>query len=99
MLLALKEPRSYAIGYLIGSFVSIVNFRLLSFSLIRAVKNSGKNAAPVISFSYLLRYMIYGVVLVLSVHTDSVSFITVAAGLLVVKVVVMLGVNFQQLKV
>lgn len=97
MFFFLKEPRSYVLGYMIGALVSIINFRLLSLSLIRAINNA-KTSVRVFSFGFLLRYTIYGIVLILSVHEKSINLITLIAGFLVVKIVVMLGVNFQRYK-
>lgn len=92
----MENPRTYVLGLLIGSLTGILNFRLMAVSLSKTVELSIKVATPVFSLGSLLRFLIYALVLILAVQSNSFSIVTVTMGFLVVKLVVVFSVIFQR---
>lgn len=89
---SVKDPKPYALGFLVGGLVSVLNFRLMVMTLNKSIRRSAESAVSVVSSNYYLRYLIYGLVLVLAVKQGSMNYVAVAAGFLVVKAVVILSV-------
>ncbi len=89
---SVKDPKPYALGFLVGGLVSVLNFRLMVMTLNKSIRRSAESAVSVVSSNYYLRYLIYGLVLVLAVMQGSMNYVAVAAGFLVVKAVVILSV-------
>lgn len=97
IILLISQKSSYALGFVLGGTVSILNFRLMAISLSRNLKKNNGKFAIGASAGYMLRYAIYGIVLVLSVRNDNLNFVTVAFGFLVIKISVIASVYFQRI--
>ncbi len=89
MAVAFKEPKPYLYGMLFGSIINILNFRLMYLSTKKAMALNMKGAQVHIVVNYLIRYMIYGLVLIVAVKADYMSLYTVILGLFVVKIVIL----------
>lgn len=87
--LAFKEPKPYLYGMFFGSAINLLNFRLMYLSTKKAMSLNMKGAQVHIVINYLIRYMIYGLVLIVAVKADYLSLYTVIAGLFVVKIVIL----------
>ena len=89
MAVAFKEPKPYLYGMLFGSIINILNFRLMYLSTKKAMALNMKGAQVHIVVNYLIRYMIYGLVLIVAVKADYINLLTVILGLFVVKIVIL----------
>lgn len=97
LFLIMKNPKPFALGFLVGGLVSVLNFRLMVMTLNKAIRRSAGNAVTVVSSNYYLRYLIYGLVLIIAVK-GSMNYVAVAAGFLVVKAVVIISVTLDSFK-
>ena len=98
LFLIMKNPKPFALGFLVGGLVSVLNFRLMVMTLNKAIRRSAGNAVTVVSSNYYLRYLIYGLVLIIAVKQGSMNYVAVAAGFLVVKAVVIVSVILDSFK-
>ena len=98
LFLIMKNPKPFALGFLVGGLVSVLNFRLMVMTLNKAIRRSAGNAVTVVSSNYYLRYLIYGLVLIIAVKQGSMNYVAVAAGFLVVKAVVIISVTLDSFK-
>ena len=83
------EPIPYVLGLIFGSAISVLNFMELSKTLSRAVSLSPDKAQGYATRKYLLRYVIYGVVLWVSIQADYIHVLGTIVGLLLIKVVLL----------
>ena len=83
------EPIQYVLGLLFGSAIGVLNFMELSKTLSRAVELSPEKAQSYTTRKYFLRYVIYGVVLWVSIQADYIHVLGTIVGLLLIKVVLL----------
>ncbi len=83
------EPTKYVLGLLFGSAIGVLNFMELSKTLSRAVEFSPEKAQSYTTRKYFLRYVIYGVVLWVSIQADYIHVLGTIVGLLLIKVVLL----------
>lgn len=86
---AFDEPTQYVLGLLFGSAIGVLNFMELSKTLSRAVELSPDKAQSYTTRKYFLRYVIYGVVLWVSIQADYIHVLGTIVGLLLIKVVLL----------
>jgi hypothetical protein len=77
-------PLKFALGILLGGFISILNFHWLGRSLQSVFKNIGGNFKGPVMVKYYLRLAITGVVLYFLIAGDTVNIIGLILGLSVV---------------
>jgi hypothetical protein len=88
MLIGIKEPKPYILGYIFGTSISILTFKLMEKSAEKAVTMKPSRAYGYSVRQYFIRYFIYAIVLIIGALADYLSFLTVATGLLMVKMVI-----------
>lgn len=84
-----KQPRPIILGYLFGTIISILSFKLLHNTINKAVNMSPGKASAYSSVHYVLRYFIYFVVLSVSALADYLNFPATILGLLMVKFIIL----------
>lgn len=74
----------FSLGLMTGTLISILNFRLLAKMVI---KSSTSKKLPFIFFirSYLVRYILMGLVLWVAINKSLICFLGASAGLFMVK--------------
>jgi hypothetical protein len=77
-------PLKFALGVLIGGFISIVNFHWMGFSLRGIFKNAGGNVKGPVMVKYYIRLALTAVVLYFLIAYDTVNVIGLLIGLSVV---------------
>lgn len=77
-------PLKFALGVLIGGFISILNFHWLGHSLRGFFKNLSGNVKGPVIFKYFIRLAITAVVLYFLIAYDTVNVIGLLVGLSVV---------------
>lgn len=98
-LIFLKEDSiPYIYGIIFGVCINILNFRLMSLTLERAVKMPQHKVMPYIVGNYMIRYIIYGIVLIISAIADYINFYTAVLGIFMVKIVILADTLYGILK-
>jgi hypothetical protein len=77
-------PLKFALGILLGGFISIVNFHWLGSSLRGAFKNLGQSIKGTVMVKYYIRLAITGIILYFLIAGNSVNIIGLLVGLSVV---------------
>ncbi len=98
MLVIFKEPKPYIYGFLFGSIINILNFRLMYLSTKKAMSLNMKKAQMHTTINYLMRYITYGLVLIVAAKADYLSFYTVIIGFFVIKIVILSDALYETIK-
>lgn len=83
------DPIQYVLGLLFGSAIGTLNFLELAKTLSRAVELPPDKAQGFATRKYFLRYVIYGVVLWVSIQADYIHVLGTIVGLMLIKVVLL----------
>lgn len=84
-----KSPLPFLMGLLLGTIISILNFRLAALALERAVKLSPRRAGIYVSSRYMIRYFIIGTVLYISIKADYINILGTIIGIITLKLVIL----------
>ncbi|WDV46080.1 ATP synthase subunit I [Clostridiaceae bacterium M8S5] len=90
-----KEPMPYVKGLIFGSSINVLNFRLMSITLAKSTQMNKKRIMAYVMGNYMIRYVIYAMVLAISVVADYLSFYTTALGFFMVKIVILSDTFFD----
>ena len=95
-----KEPKPIILGYIFGTIMSILGFKLLHNTINKAVEMSPGRASGYSMVHYFLRYIIYFVVLGVSAMANNLNFPATLLGLLMIKIMIIgsgiFDKNFQK---
>lgn len=83
-----KEPKPIIYGYIFGALISMLGFKLLNNTINKAVLMKPSRASLYSTVHYILRYIIYFIVLLVSVMADYLNFPATILGLMAVKFVI-----------
>ena len=84
-----KNSKPIILGYVFGAIISILGFKLLHNTINKAVEMSPGKAAAYSTVHYILRYLIYFIVLSVAAIADYLNFPAAILGLLMVKIVIL----------
>lgn len=84
----ISDPYPYVYGLIFGSSINLLNFRLMALTLKRSATMPKHKVMPYVAGNYMIRYIIYGVVLAISALADYISFYTVIIGIFMVKIII-----------
>ncbi|CAK7049339.1 ATP synthase subunit I [Tissierella carlieri] len=84
-----KNSKPIILGYVFGAIISILGFKLLHNTINKAVEMSPGKAAAYSTVHYMLRYLIYFIVLLIAALADYLNFPAAILGLLMVKIVIL----------
>ena len=98
ILLLANEPKPYIYGLLFGMVINILNFRLMSLSIKKSVKLGMATAQKYTMGNYLVRYLIYGIVLYIAAVADYIDLLAVVVGFFTVKVIIVSDAFYDQFK-
>lgn len=98
ILLAFPNPKDKLLGLVFGVIINLLNFRLMSLSLAKAMKMPQAQIMPYVVGSYMARYIIYGVVLTIAALADYLNFYTVVLGFFMVKIVILSDTFYDTIK-
>lgn len=91
ILLLLPNPKEYIYGLIFSTSISVLNFRLMGITFEKAVSMPQNKAMGYVVVNYFIRYIIYGVVLIVSAKADYISLYTAILGIFMVKIVIFSG--------
>jgi len=83
------NPKEYIYGLAFGTSINVLNFKLMAITFEKAVNMPQNRVMPYIMSQYLIRYIIYGIVLIVSAVADYISLYTAILGLFMVKIVIL----------
>ena len=83
-----KNPKPIVLGYLFGLIISMLSFKLLESTINRAVKMTPGRASAYSTVHYVLRYLIYFIVLSVAVIADYLNFPATVLGILMIKITI-----------
>lgn len=83
--LALSLHVDWLLGYVFGTLVSLLMFRLLAITVDEAIEKEFNGARALVLKRYIIRYLIYGVVLYVAIQKSYLNFLAVVVGLFTVK--------------
>ncbi len=84
-----KNSKPIILGYVFGAIISILGFKLLHNTINKAVEMSPGKASAYSTVHYMLRYLIYFIVLLIAALADYLNFPAAILGLLMVKIVIL----------
>ncbi len=80
-----KNPKPIVQGYFFGLIISMLSFKLLDNTINRAVKMAPERSKAYTMLHYILRYLIYFIVLAVAGLADYLNFPATILGLLMIK--------------
>ena len=83
-----KNPKPIVLGYIFGVIISMLGFKLLDNTINKAIKMTPEKANAYTVVHYMLRYLIYFVVLSISAIADYLNFLATILGILIIKFVI-----------
>lgn len=86
-----KNPKPYILGMIFGTSIGILNFLLLSNTVKKAILMEPEKAYGYTMGNYIVRYIIYFVVLLIAALADYINLVTTILGLLMIKIVIVFG--------
>lgn len=86
-----SEPKPIVLGYLFGLIISMLSFKLLDNTINRAVKMTPGKSKGYTMLHYILRYMIYFIVLIVAGVAPYLNLPAAILGLLMVKFVLIVS--------
>ncbi|MDY3118939.1 MAG: ATP synthase subunit I [Peptoniphilus sp.] len=98
LFMVVKDPKPAVAGWLFGSVVAMAMFKLMYFTLLRAVDKTEAKAQRYAGIHYLLRYALYAAVLIVAAEADYLNLVATFFGLLSVKYVILFRNMFDYLR-
>ncbi len=75
ILIFFKNPKPIILGYIFGTLISIISLKLIGNTIHEAVKRPPRQATSYAVFHYMLRFIIYAVVLIIAAKADYLNFL------------------------
>ncbi|HSH35886.1 ATP synthase subunit I [Schnuerera sp.] len=88
MFIGIKDSKPYVLGYIFGTTISILGFKLIEKTSKRAVTMKPSKAYNYSILHYFIRYFIYAIVLIVAAIADYLNFFTTAFGLFMIKIAI-----------
>lgn len=88
MFIGIRDAKPYVLGFIFGTIIGILGFKLIEKTVTRAVTMESSKAYFYSIFHYFIRYSIYATVLIIAAIADYLNFLTTVLGLLMIKIVI-----------
>lgn len=88
-MLFFDNSKPIILGFIFGSIIGILGFKLLHTTISRAVDMNPRKASYYTSIHYTLRYLIYFIVLSVAAIADYLNFLTTILGLLLIRFIIL----------
>lgn len=92
------RDKSLILGHLVGTSVSILFFRLIYENAKKVLDKGYKGAKISTRINYFIRYIFYGIILLVSYKNPNTNFYTTALGLFMIKFSIIIKSFFDALK-
>ncbi len=84
-----ENPIAFIYGIFFGATIGFLNFRLLYLTLVKAVRMQPHQAQAYAASRYMIRLVITGIVLYVSIKSEQLNTIGTIAGLFSIKLVIL----------
>ncbi|MBM7622893.1 ATP synthase subunit I [Sporohalobacter salinus] len=84
------------LGYILGTSISVLMFRLLAITIEEAVTKDIKKAQGSVFVKYLIRYFIWGIILYTALQVDHLNFLTTVLGLFMIKFTILTTTLYRE---
>ncbi|MCK8824587.1 ATP synthase subunit I [Fuchsiella alkaliacetigena] len=91
LLLIFSLQIDWVLGFVLGTIISLLMFRLLALTINESIKKSTTGAGSFMVRRYFIRYSIYGVIIYLALTNNQLDFIATVIGLLMVKITIIVS--------
>ncbi|QXM06713.1 ATP synthase subunit I [Crassaminicella indica] len=95
--ICIQNPLPMIFGLVFGTFISMLNFRLLALTLEKAVHMIPRQAQLYASSRYFIRYIISGIVIFIGIKAEYLNVIGVIIGLVMIKIIILATNLFNDL--
>lgn len=85
----MDDSKAFIYGIIFGATIGFLNFRLLYLTLRRAVKMLPHQAQAYAASRYVIRYIITGIVLYVSIKSEGINTLGTLVGLFSIKLVIL----------
>jgi len=85
-------------GLLFGTIIAVLNFRLLSITLEKSVKMLPHQAQKYVASRYIIRFLLEGAVLFISLKADYINILGTIFGLISLKLIILKTEVFNNFK-
>lgn len=96
ILITFSDPWPMMKGFTLGSLISMLLFKHMYLTLNRGLSMEAARASRYVTIQYFIRYLIYGVTLMIAAKAPYLDLIGTFCGLLIIKITIHLN-NFYQL--
>lgn len=96
MAISFDNPKPIILGYIFGTLISVISFKLMGNTIAEAVRKPPSKASSYVTFHYMLRFTIYALVLIVASKADYLNFFSTAIGLTMVKNIIVLSTVFDK---
>ena len=86
---AFSDSMPIIMGIIFGALLGILNFYDLSLTLIKSSSMNPGKARNFVTVKYMLRYVVVGIALLVSIKADYINVLGTVVGLLLIKFVIM----------
>lgn len=93
-----KEPKPLMYGLLFGSIINILNFRLMYLSTKKAMSLNPAKAQRHATTNYFIRYITYGLVLIVASKASYINLFTTIMGFFVIKIVILSDALYETIR-
>ncbi|MDO5707639.1 MAG: ATP synthase subunit I [Andreesenia angusta] len=90
---------SYVLGILFGGLINILSFKIIEISTKKIVNMPENRARTYATINYFIRFIIYGIVLVIASKADYIDFISTIIALFTVKIVIVSDSVYDTFKI
>ena len=88
MFIGIRDANPYVLGFIFGTIIGILGFKLIEKTAKRAVTMKPSKAYNYSILHYFIRYSIYAIVLIIAAIADYLNFFTTVLGLFMIKIVI-----------
>lgn len=92
------NPKPYITGLIFGMIINLLNFRLMSLSITKALSMDLAKAQRITIGNYMMRYIIYGIVLYVATIADYIDLLSVVIGFFTVKLIIISDTFYDLIK-
>lgn len=93
-----NNPKPYIYGLFFGMAINVLNFRLMSLSIKKSLSLNISGAQKHTTVNYMMRYIIYGIVLYIAAIADYIDLLSVIIGFFTVKVIIITDTFYDLLR-
>lgn len=88
----------YILGLILGTVISILSFKQIEFTVNKAIYMNPDRAKNYSTRNYILRYLIYFIVLLFTIKIRYFDFLATFVGFTMIKMVIVISAFWEQIR-